>query len=153
MLIITPLHQVILPHDFLVHKLITTGFQYDWLTEVSRVLKFILDYSEEAHHDTLIRNPSVQLCLSIQNSLGYKGDGHPRAFSAKLAWISLQIRNCVVLMTMAANMKVPDPEQQKKISGLEDAGVWRDLDFANKSRSNSSFRSATAAIWLCSMVS
>lgn len=99
-----------------------TDFAYDWLNEVSRLMKFHVDYSEESHHDTLIRNPSVQLCLSIQNSLGYKGDKRPREFGAKLAWISLQIRNCVVLMTMAVNMKVPDMEQQKKVSGLEDAG-------------------------------
>ncbi len=88
-------------------------------------MKFHVDYSEESHHDTLIRNPSIQLCLSIQNSLGYNGEGQPRYFAAKLGWISLQIRNCIVLMTMAASMKVPDEENpQKKISCLEDAGKF-----------------------------
>jgi mediator of RNA polymerase II transcription subunit 16 len=96
---------------------------YDWLSEVSRIMKFHMDYSEESHHDTLVRNPSIQLSLSIQNAMGYNGDAHPRSFGAKISWISLQVRNCVVLMTMAASLKVPDPENiPNRISGLEDAG-------------------------------
>jgi hypothetical protein len=51
--------------------------------------------------------------------LGYYGDIKPRTFGAKLAWITLQIRNCVVVMTMAS-MKVAGP--QKNISGFDDAG-------------------------------
>jgi mediator of RNA polymerase II transcription subunit 16, fungi type len=90
---------------------------------VESALKFHVDYSEETHHDTLIRNPSIQVCLSTHNSLGYNGDPQPRKFGAKIGWISMQIRNCVVLMTMASSMKMAAPENpQKKISGLEDAG-------------------------------
>lgn len=88
---------------------------------MSRVLKFHVDYSEESQHDILIRNPSIQLSLSIQNSLGYNGDTQSRSFGAKLAWVSLQIRNCVVVMTMAS-MKVSDQSSREKISGFEDAG-------------------------------
>lgn len=84
-----------------------------------------MDFSEESHHDNLVRNPSVQLCLSIQNSFGFNGDSKTRDFAAKCGWIGLQTRNCVVLMTMATSMKVPtDATQTKKISGLEDAGTW-----------------------------
>ncbi|KAI9737316.1 MAG: mediator complex subunit [Claussenomyces sp. TS43310] len=102
-------------------------FRFDWLLEICRVLKFVVDYSEESHHDTLIRNPSIQLCLSIQNSLGFNGINATRDFGAKIAWIGLQTRNCVVLMTMASSMKIPDPEQQRKLSGLEDAEAVRIL--------------------------
>jgi mediator of RNA polymerase II transcription subunit 16 len=95
---------------------------YDWLIELSRILKVHVDYSEEAHYDVLIRNTTIQLCLSIQNSLGYKGEFHPRAFAGKFSWIVLQLRNIVVLVTMAANMKVAGPNNEKT-SPLEDPGL------------------------------
>src|SRR5690349_2144550 len=85
------------------------AFAFDLVSEVSKTLKFNVDYSEESHHDTLIRNPSIQLSLSLQNAMGYSGDGHERTFGSKIAWASLQLRNCVVLMTMAVNIKVPIP--------------------------------------------
>jgi mediator of RNA polymerase II transcription subunit 16 len=111
--------------------LTTKAFPLDLLSDVARVLNFHVDYSEEAHHDTLVRNPSIQLCLSVLNSLGYNGDLQPRKFGAKMAWISLQIRNCVVLMTMTTSLKFQDPEHpqnpQKKISGIEDAGKPRTI--------------------------
>lgn len=106
------------------YRLTVTGFISDLLGEVSRVMKFYYDYSEESHHDTLIRNPSIQICLSMQNSLGFHGDAQPRSFGAKIAWLTMQVRNCVVLMTMAASMKMPDPDNPaNKVSGLEDAGM------------------------------
>jgi mediator of RNA polymerase II transcription subunit 16 len=72
-------------------------------------LKVHVDYSEEEHYDVLIRNTTIQLCLSIQQSLGFRGEFHPRTFSGKFAWISLQLRNIVVVITMAANVKVKGP--------------------------------------------
>jgi mediator of RNA polymerase II transcription subunit 16 len=82
-----------------------------------------MDYSEESHHDVLVRNTTIQLCLCIQNSLGFKGEFNPRTFSGKFAWLVLQLRNIVVLVTMAANLNVPQsgPESDKK-SPLEDPG-------------------------------
>jgi mediator of RNA polymerase II transcription subunit 16 len=80
-----------------------------------------VDYSEEQHFDVLIRNTTIQLCLSIQNSLGFKGDFHPRVFIGKFSWLVLQLRNIVVLVTMAANMNVTGPNNQKA-SPLEDPG-------------------------------
>ena len=105
-------------------KLTRAGFSYDLQSEICRALNFSVDYSEESHHDTLIRNPSVQLCLTVQNSLGFNGDTQSRSFGAQIAWISLQARNCIVLMTMASNMKVPDPGPQKRIAILEDPGKF-----------------------------
>src|SRR6266487_5432165 len=96
------------------------AFPLDLLSDVARVLNFHVDYSDESHHDnTLVRNPSIQLCLSVLNSLGYNGDLQPRKFGAKMSWISLQIRNCVVLMTMTTSLKYSDPEHpQRKLSGI-----------------------------------
>lgn len=98
-------------------------FAYDWLIELSRVFKINVDYSEEQHYDVLIRNTTIQLCLSIQNSLGFKGENSPRSFGGKFAWIVLQLRNIVVLVTMAANMKVPTANNDKS-SPLDDPGAY-----------------------------
>lgn len=94
---------------------------YDWLTELSRILKVHWDYSEETHHDVLVRNTTIQLHLCIQNSLGFKGEYNARTFSGKFAWLVLQLRNIVVLVTMAANLNVPGPHNEKQ-SPLEDPG-------------------------------
>ncbi|KAH6719322.1 mediator of RNA polymeras-like protein II transcription subunit 16 [Leptodontidium sp. MPI-SDFR-AT-0119] len=103
-------------------------FTYDLLTELSRILKVNLDYSEETHHDVLVRNTTIQLCLCIQNSLGFKGQFNPRTFSGKFAWLVLQLRNIVVLVTMAANLNVPGgPNANDKTSPLEDPEVINSL--------------------------
>lgn len=110
------------------NKNATPQFAYDWLTELSRVLKVHVDYSEETHHDILVRNTTIQLCLCIQNSLGFKGEFNPRTFSGKFAWIVLQLRNIVVLITMAANLNVPvGGNSNDKISPLEDPEVINSL--------------------------
>jgi mediator of RNA polymerase II transcription subunit 16 len=98
-------------------------FSYDWLTELSRILKVHVDYSEETHYDVLIRNTTIQLCLCIQNSLGFNGEFSPRTFAGKFAWLVLQLRNIVVLVTMAANLNVPNPQNpNEKQSPLDDPG-------------------------------
>lgn len=103
--------------------LTATEFAYDWLSEISRILKVNADYSEEPHHDTLVRNTTIQLCLCIQNSLGFKGEFNPRTFSGKFAWLVLQLRGIVVLVTMAANLNLPPgPNSTDKTSPLEDPG-------------------------------
>ncbi|KAF4633171.1 hypothetical protein G7Y89_g4945 [Cudoniella acicularis] len=99
-------------------------FAYDWLVELSRILKTPVDYSEEQHFDTLIRNTTIQLCLCIQNSLGFHGEFNPRTFPGKFAWLVLQLRNIVVLVTMAANLNVPGgPNPNDRTSPLEDPEV------------------------------
>jgi mediator of RNA polymerase II transcription subunit 16 len=98
-------------------------FASDWLMELYRIIKVPMDYSEETHYDLLIRNTTIQLCHSIQSSLGFKGNLQPRGFSSKFGWLVLQLRNIVVLVTMAANMKVPAPNNERK-TPLEDPGLW-----------------------------
>ena len=107
----------------LIRLMIYEDFAYDWLIELSRILKVHVDYSEEAHYDVLIRNTTIQLCLSIQQSLGFRGEFHPRTFAGKLSWIVLQLRNIVVVVTMAANMKVKGPNNENA-TPLEDPGLF-----------------------------
>jgi mediator of RNA polymerase II transcription subunit 16 len=116
---------VLIPFEAKFRELTRLAVSYDLQNGICRSLNFSVDYSDESHHDILIRNPSVQLCLTVQNSLGFNGDTQRRSFGGKIAWISLQARNCIVLMTMASSMKVPDSASQKKIAGLEDPGKFR----------------------------
>ena len=50
-----------------------------------------------------MRNHQMQICLSILHHLGWKGEYKPREFSSKLALIMLNLRNIVILITMANN--------------------------------------------------
>jgi hypothetical protein len=95
---------------------------YDWLIELTRILKASVDYSADAHYDLLMRNTTIQLFLSIQNSLGLKGSFQPRTFPGKLSWLALQLRNIVVLVTMATNYKVPTRDGERT-SPLDDPGM------------------------------
>src|SRR5689334_12071395 len=67
------------------------------------MLKITVDYSEEAHHDSLVRNNNLQLCLSILTHLGFRGEHQPRTFGGKFANIALNVRNIVILITIASN--------------------------------------------------
>ena len=96
-------------------------FTYDWLIEISKILNVNFDYVEEAHYDVLIRNTTIQLGLTIQQSLGFRGEFHPRTFAGKFSRIVLDLRNIVVVVTMAANMKVKGPNGEPS-SPLEDPG-------------------------------
>lgn len=82
------------------------GFAYEWIMELVRILKVTVDYSEEAHHDSLVRNNYLQLCLSILNHLGFQGEFRPRTFGGKFAVLALNIRNIVILITIASNTPV-----------------------------------------------
>lgn len=84
------------------------------------MLKVPLDYSEETHHDSLVRNTSLQLCLSILNHLGFCGEYKSRTYSGKFALLSLNIRNIVILITIASNTP---PNMREKLSPLDEPEV------------------------------
>lgn len=96
---------------------------FDWLNELSSILKLYVDYSDENHHQLLIRNTTIQLCLSVQNSLGFNGVLNARTFSGKNAWLILQLRNTVVQVAMAANTKFPVNNSAEKASPLDEPDV------------------------------
>ncbi|POS87746.1 hypothetical protein EPUL_001131 [Erysiphe pulchra] len=96
---------------------------FDWLIELSCILKLHVDYSDENHHQLLIRNTTIQICLSVQNSLGFKGLLNARTFSGKNAWIVLQLRNTVVQVAMAAGTKLPVTNSVEKASPLDEPEI------------------------------
>ncbi|KAK4242361.1 hypothetical protein C8A03DRAFT_40329 [Achaetomium macrosporum] len=95
-------------------------FAYSWIREMVNVLKIVVDYSEEAHHDQLVRNSYLQSCLSMLSHLGFQGDFKARPFSAKFAMLALNVRNIVVLITVASNTPVNIKE---KLNPLDDPEV------------------------------
>ncbi|KAM0225824.1 hypothetical protein ACHAQD_000783 [Fusarium lateritium] len=99
-------------------------FVQDWITEIIRILKIHIDYSEETHHDSLVRNGSLQYCFSIMNALGFRGDFNPRSFLGKFSMLFLNVRNVVVLVTIASNTPVTVRE---KLSPLDEPEVIETL--------------------------
>ncbi|KAL0936566.1 mediator of rna polymerase ii transcription subunit 16 [Colletotrichum truncatum] len=95
-------------------------FTFDWINEIVRMLKIPVDYSEDTHHDSLVRNSSLQMCLSILNHLGYKGMFQPRSFGGKFAMLALNARNVVILITIASNTPV---NIREKLSPLDEHEV------------------------------
>lgn len=79
------------------------GFAHDWVTEMVRMMRVPVDYSEDSHHDNLVRNHYLQLCLSSLNHLGWKGEFKSRNFGSKLSMLALNLRNIVILVTIANN--------------------------------------------------
>jgi mediator of RNA polymerase II transcription subunit 16 len=99
--------------------LIMLGFTVDWINDIIRMLKISVDYSEDSHHDNLVRNALLQLCLSILNHLGFRGESEPRSFGSKFAMLALNARNIVILITIASNTPVAVKE---KLSPLDEPG-------------------------------
>ncbi|KAM0522331.1 hypothetical protein ACHAPE_001920 [Trichoderma viride] len=94
-------------------------FIQDWTNEMIKVLKIQVDYSEELHHDSLMRNLPLQGILSIMNSLGFKGEMHARSFQGKFAMVYLNARNVVVLITLASNMPATAREKMSPLDEPE----------------------------------
>lgn len=84
------------------------------------MLKVAFDYSEETHHDKLVRNVQLQMCLSIINHLGFHGQYRPRTFGSKFSALALNARNIVILVTIASNTP---PNIREKISPLDEPGT------------------------------
>jgi len=95
-------------------------FTYDWIRQMVTMLKIAVDYSEESHHDSLVRNHNLQLCLSILNHLGFRGEFQPRSFGGKFAMLTLNVRNIVILITIANNMPL---KVKEKLSPLDEPEV------------------------------
>lgn len=85
------------------------------------MLKVPVDYSEESHHDKLVRNSHLQMCLSIIDHLGFNGQYQPRAFGGKFSTLALNTRNVVILITIASNTP---PGIREKISPLDEPGTF-----------------------------
>lgn len=67
------------------------------------MMKIAVDYTEDAPHDHLIKNNVLQMCLSIMNYLGWRGNFQPRQAWGKLSMIALNLRNIVIMITLSSN--------------------------------------------------
>lgn len=99
------------------------------MTEVVRLSKIIVDYAEEVPHDHLFRNNQLQLFFSILNHIGWNGTSQPRDFQSKLSTIALNLRNIVILITIANNNthagKGPTPmDDTEVVSALAGCCKW-----------------------------
>ncbi len=95
-------------------------FAYAWVREIVGMLKVVVDYSEDAHHDQLVRNTLLQLCLGVLNHLGFRGDFKPRSHDAKFASLAMGVRNMFVVITVANNIP---PGIKEKLNPLDDPEV------------------------------
>lgn len=96
---------------------------YDLVSEISKNLKFHFDYSEEVHHESLINNNGIQLSLGLMLALGYNGEASQRGFSGTIAWMTLQLRYSVMMLSMLTHsVRVPVPGPIQKANVIEDAG-------------------------------
>ena len=98
----------------------TPEFSYSWIREMIGMLKIAVDYSEETHHDQLVRNSLLQLCFSILNHLSFRGDFKPRSLDNKFAMLALNVRNIFVVITVASNTPIGLKE---KLNPLDDPEV------------------------------
>jgi len=105
-------------------------FPTAWVREFVTMFKITVDYSEEAHHDQLMRNSLLQFCLSILNHFGFNGDFQPRTFSGKFANLALAVRNIVVLITIASNApntikeKLSPLDEPEVVDALASCAKW-----------------------------
>lgn len=115
-----------------------------------RILKIQVDYSEEMHHDSLMRNQNLQACFSIMNSLGFNGEFNPRSFQSKIANVNLNLRGVVILITLSSNTPVTVRE---RMSPLDEHGMTITKSFLLTSRFNDYFRGCSGTGRLCQVVS
>ena len=95
-------------------------FAYAWVREIVAMLKVAVDYSEDAHHDQLVRNTLLHLCFGVLNHLGFRGDFQPRSHDAKFASLAMGVRNMFVVITIANNIP---PGIKEKLNPLDDPEV------------------------------
>ncbi|KAI0160980.1 RNA polymerase II mediator complex subunit Sin4 [Hypoxylon sp. FL1284] len=79
------------------------GFAVEWVKSTVSMMKIAVDYTEDAPHDHLIKNSILQMCLSIINYLGWRGDSQSRQSWGKLSMLALNLRNIVVMITLSSN--------------------------------------------------
>lgn len=86
-----------------VHAGLSESFEHVFLSEIYRHLNVNTDHSMDPQHDKLFRHTIIQRCLSVQASLGYKGERGHRNLTAKLAWTVLNLRWTSMTFAVAFN--------------------------------------------------
>lgn len=96
------------------------NFCNDLIHEIARMTKITVDYSEESHHDALMRNTHLQLALSIMCHLGFNGQYEKRSFSSKFAKLALHARSVIVVVSVSNNTP---PHLRDRCSPLDEPGM------------------------------
>lgn len=87
-------------------------FLHDLVSTFVFMLNVNVDYSEDGHHDTLIRNMQLQIIFGLLNHLGFRGEFKPRSFVSKFSMLGINIRHIVILISLASNQAV-NPAKEK----------------------------------------
>ncbi|KKA29121.1 hypothetical protein TD95_002337 [Thielaviopsis punctulata] len=95
-------------------------FCNDFIQEVVRMVKVTVDYSEESHHEALVRNTQLQLVLSIMCYLGFNGQYKQRSFSSKFAKLALHARSVNAMVSISSNTP---PHLHDKLAPLDEPEV------------------------------
>lgn len=98
------------------------GIVCDWLKNLVHMLNIPVDYSEEAvsSSEHLVKNLAWLSVTSFMNHFGFRGWFQPRTFHGKFAMLGINIRNMVLLVTLANN--TPTGPKNKKINPLDEPG-------------------------------
>lgn len=88
-------------------------FNNTFLSEAHRALNLKMDFATESPSERLFRNPLLQRCLSLQNSLDFQGEKVNKRLSGKLAWATLHLRVASVAFALTFN----NPQRQAPVAG------------------------------------
>lgn len=91
-------------------------FNNMFLSEAHRALNLKMDFATESPSERLFRNPLLQRCLSLQNSLDFQGERVNKRLSGKLAWATLHLRVASVAFALTFN----NPQRQQGAGGSND---------------------------------
>jgi mediator of RNA polymerase II transcription subunit 16, fungi type len=62
-----------------------------------------VDFALDPRHDILLRNPNIARSLTLQNTLGYRGEQTPRTLSAKVGWVTIHLKMISLAFAMYFN--------------------------------------------------
>ncbi|KAK4044534.1 hypothetical protein C8A01DRAFT_31320 [Parachaetomium inaequale] len=106
-------------------------FASAWVKEMVNMLKINVDYSENSHHEQLVKNILLQHCLGIISHLSFRGDFKPRLHGGKFAMLALGVRSVFLVITVAntpMGMKeklnpLDDPDVVDAVTGCATWGI------------------------------
>lgn len=78
-----------------------TSIEVTFLNDIYRILGVHFDYFVDSPPQQLFKNQMTQRCLSMQMSLGFRGERKHRSIPAKVAWTLLNIRCAALIFTFA----------------------------------------------------
>ena len=61
----------------------------------------------------------MQVCFSVLHHIGWNGEYQPREFSSKLALVMLNLRNIVIVITMAHT------QNKGAVTPMDDPGTYQ----------------------------